>query len=316
VRVLFFGTPVFAARQLEALLAEHRFQVGAVITQPDRPAGRGGAVCSSPVKDTAVSRNIPVFQPHCLKQEWPALRAALSPLGAWDIGVVAAYGQLLPSELLKLPRAGCINIHASLLPRWRGAAPIQRAILAGDRETGVCLMRMERGLDSGPVFSVTRVAISDEDDYGALHDRLAAAGAALLARDLEPICAGEIRPIPQRAAEACYAPRIMPAEAQIDWRRPAVEISRMVRAFCPTPGAFSRLGGEILKIFKARPNGAAAAPGPPGEVVSIDCGSVQVRCGDDIVIAVDELQPAGKRRMSAADFIRGRSRLRGVVLGE
>jgi len=250
------------------------------------------------VKRLALSKGLEVLQPQTLRDE-PLLRR-LAGVRA-DAMVVAAYGQLLPSGALEAARHGALNIHASLLPRWRGAAPIQRALLAGDRSTGVSIMQMDAGLDTGPVFMQRAVPIGDDDDTGTLHDRLAALGAEVLLEVLGGIEAGSARAQAQPAQGVTYARKIEKAEARIDWRRSATEIERAVRAFRPAPGAATRLGGEALKIWRVR---LAPGVGSAGSVLKGD-GVLEVACGEG-ALAIDELQPAGGRRMPAAEFLRGR----------
>jgi len=316
MNVLFFGTPDFAVPPLEALLAMPNARVGAVITQPDKPAGRGGVITPPPVKRVAMARGIPVFQPHSLKREFSTLQADLTDLGPFDIGVVVAFGQLLPVDVLEFPRHGCVNIHASLLPRWRGAAPIQRAIEAGDNETGICLMQMEAGLDTGPVFSTAKTAISPTDTAQTLHDRLASMGANLLVRDLENIVSGSRVAAPQPSDGVTYAAKITPHDCQIDWTKSAQEITRKIRAFSPHPGTFSMWEGRRIKIFAAREikSSPPVTPLPPGTVISAAGGEITIQSGDH-VIALDDLQLEGKKRMSAEEFLRGRSLVPGQRLG-
>jgi len=269
-----------------------------VLTQPDRPSGRGLRSTESPVKRLAVSRGLQVLQPQALRDE-PLLRRLREARA--DAMVVAAYGQLLPPAALEAARHGALNVHASLLPRWRGAAPIQRALLAGDRETGICIMQMDAGLDTGPVFTRRAIPIGDQDDAGTLHDRLAALGADALLDVLSAIERAAAHAEAQPAQGVTYARKIDKAETRIDWRRPAVELERSVRAFRPAPGAAARLGGEALKIWRAR---VVAGAGSAGAVLRSE-GALEVACGEG-ALAVDELQPAGGRRMSAGDFLRGR----------
>lgn len=268
------------------------------MTQPDRPAGRGLRAAASPVKTLALTRNIELCQPATLRE--PALHARLKELRA-DAMVVAAYGLILPPPVLDAARNGAINVHASLLPRWRGAAPIQRALLAGDGQTGVCIMKMDAGLDTGPVFAERRVPITADDDAGTLHDKLAEVGADLLLTVLDDLAAGRAHAEPQRNDGITYAHKIEKADAHLRWERPARELERAVRAFRPAPGAAARLGDEALKIWRAR---VVAGGGEPG-TIAMEGDSVVVACGTE-ALAIDEVQPAGGRRMSAADFIRGR----------
>jgi len=263
-----------------------------VLTQPDRPSGRGLRSTASPVKQLASARSLPVFQPASFTADADIekVRAAKA-----DALVVAAYGLLLPPALLDAATLGAWNIHASLLPRWRGAAPIQRALLAGDGETGISIMRMDAGLDTGPVLLQEKIPIETGDDAGTLHDKLATLGARLMVAALERI---PDDPRPQPDEGATYARKLTREDAQIDWQRPAAEIERAVRAFRPSPGAATRLGGEALKIWRAR---VVDGRGAPGEVLS----GLVVACGEG-AIAIDEIQRAGGRRVATAEFLRGR----------
>lgn len=298
-KLYFAGTPPFARHCLEALLAH--YEVLGVFTQPDRPAGRGKRLQPSPVKQLALERGLPVLQPAKLTE--PAL---LEPLERPAAIVVVAYGLLLPQWFLDFPRHGCINLHASLLPRWRGAAPIQRAIEAGDRESGVAVMQMDAGLDTGPVWLEKRLTIGN-DNGQQLHDRLMSLGAAALLEALPLVFSGAARPQPQPAAGACYARKLTIEEAQLDWRRPAVELARQVRAFNPQPGARSQLAGETVKIHTAE-----ALPGmyKPGLIVKHDRAGVQVGTGEGL-LQLQLLQFPGKRPATAADLLNGRQDLTG-----
>ncbi|MGQ9684843.1 MAG: methionyl-tRNA formyltransferase [Thiobacillaceae bacterium] len=308
MRLAFAGTPEFAAVALEALHAAGH-DIALVLTQPDRAAGRGMKLKPSPVKTLARELGLPVYQPEDLKSE--AARQPIADAGC-DLMVVAAYGLILPQPVLDLPRLGCVNIHASLLPRWRGAAPIQRAILAGDRETGITLMQMEAGLDTGPILAMARLAIGPEETAGDLHDRLAALGAREIVALLPRLAAGEVMPQPQDDRLAVYAPKIGKQEAYIDWRRPAHEIERLVRAFNPHPGAWTQLGDKTLKVWRARYH---AGQGRPGEVLAATRTGIVVACGEG-ALSVLELQQAGGRRLDAAAFLAGHGLAPGVVLGE
>ena len=304
LRIVFAGTPDFAVPSLRA--AAQRGEVVAVYTQPDRPAGRGRELQASPVKLEALRRGIPVLQPESLKSELSrdALRA-LQP----DLMVVVAYGLLLPQRILEIPRFGCWNVHASLLPRWRGAAPIQRAIEAGDRETGVCLMQMEKGLDTGPVLLRQSIAIGETETGGQLHDRLSELGAQVLADGLGLLRAG-IRPVPQPQAEegATYAHKLDKAEAKLDWRLPAVVLANKVRAFNPSPMAEAELSGERVRI-----HGAVALPlvhqATPGTVLAAGRDGIDVACGEG-ALRVRVLQRPGGKAITAADYLNARRDLR------
>ncbi|MDX5444616.1 MAG: methionyl-tRNA formyltransferase [Zoogloeaceae bacterium] len=297
LRVAFAGTPEFAAVALRAILAAG-FDVPLVLTQPDRPAGRGMKLTPSPVKSVAIDAGLPVDQPEKLRT--PEQRAALAAC-APDILVVAAYGIILPAEALTIPRLGCINIHASLLPRWRGAAPIHRAIEAGDAETGITIMQMDEGLDTGAMLLERAIPIAPEDTTGTLHDRLAALGGELVVEALQRLSAAPLPATPQPTGGVTYAAKIGKAEALIDWREPAEVVARRVRAFNPSPGAVSDLRDTSVKLWRATP---VAGSGVSGEVLAADREGVVVACGNG-AIRVTELQRPGSRRMGAEDFLRG-----------
>ena len=303
LRVAFAGTPDFSVPALEALVASRHAVVG-VLTQPDRPKGRGRQITAGPVKAAALAHGIPVAQPLSLKD--PAGRAELE---AWrpDVLVVVAYGLILPPAVLALPRLGCINIHGSLLPRWRGAAPIQRAILAGDSCTGVTIMLMDVGLDTGPMLLKQEIPIESTDTGGSIHDRLSVSGASALLEALESYSAGTLKPIPQPAEGVTYASKIEKSEALLDWHRDALELDRRVRAFNPWPVAETRLEGEQLRVF-----GTAVLEGlnsteigtEPGTITAVGDSGVVVQCGRG-QLALQQLQRPGRRAVPAADFIRG-----------
>lgn len=294
-KVLFAGTPEFAVASLQALV-ESGVVPCAVLTQPDRPAGRGKQLTASPVKQFALEQGVPVMQPVTLRDD--AVVADLVALEP-DIIVVAAYGLILPKSVLEIPRAGCLNVHASLLPRWRGAAPIQAAILAGDAETGVCLMSMAAGLDCGPVYVRKAVSIGDAETAGELHDRLASMGAGLLVRHLGAIVDGELSPKQQIEDQATYAPKIKTSDAAIDWQRRADELERLVRAYNPVPGAWFMLDDERVKCWKAQR--VAAVDAAAGTVVAVAPDGIVVSCGDG-ALRIESLQRPGKRVVTAAEF--------------
>jgi methionyl-tRNA formyltransferase len=304
MKLIFAGTPEFAAAALAALISAGH-EVALVLTQPDRPAGRGMSLQASPVKQLAQAHGIPVFQPPSLKDA--EAQGVVRAVGA-EAMVVAAYGLILPQAVLDMPRFGCLNIHASLLPRWRGAAPIQRAILAGDAETGVCIMQMEAGLDTGPVLLREATAIGSEDTGATLHDRLAVIGARLIVDVVARL------PLPaqiQPDQGVTYAAKIDKAEAAIDWSCPAVQIDRQVRAFNPFPGAATSLNGAALKIWRARPEAGA---GRPGEILAVSSDGLLIACGDG-ALRVTELQKAGGKRLPVGQFLAGHPLVAGTILG-
>ena len=296
LRVVFAGTPDFSVPCLEACRASGA-EVVAVYTQPDRPAGRGRKLTPSPVKQAALAAGIAVEQPESLKsEEARATLAAYAP----DLMVVVAYGLILPRKVLAIPRLGCWNVHASLLPRWRGAAPIQRAILAGDAESGVDLMQMEAGLDTGPVLLERRTPISGEDTGGSLHDRLAALGADVLGEGLSRVMGAEtLIPRMQPEEGTTYAHKLDKAEARLDFTRPALELERQVRAFDPWPVAEGEVNGETLRIWAAR---AIEGSGATGSVLGMSREGIDIACGEG-ALRVTALQRAGGKRITAADYL-------------
>jgi len=294
MRLAFMGTPEFAVPVLRALVAAGH-EVARVYSQPPRPAGRGKALRPSPVQAAAEALGIAVETPESFRD--PAALAGFAGLDL-DAAVVVAYGQILPQAALDAPRHGCFNLHASLLLRWRGAAPIQRAIMAGDAETGVCAMRIEAGLDSGPVLACAATPIKPEDTAGTLHDRLAEMGAALMVRVLAAVAAGTAKVTPQPEAAVTYARKIDKAEARVDWTRPAAELGAHVRGLSPFPGAWCAIGGERVKLLLAVPE---AGSGAPGEVLD---DALLVACGTG-ALRLMTLQRAGKGAMDAATFLNG-----------
>ena len=297
LKIIFAGTPEFAVLALSALLGSpHR--VVAVYTQPDRPAGRGRKLMPGPVKKLAQEKDLPVYQPARLKSEEDLAR--LESQGA-DLMVVAAYGLLLPARVLEAPRLGCVNIHASLLPRWRGAAPIQRAILAGDRQTGISIMQMDAGLDTGAVLHTLGCPIGPRETGGSLHDKLAALGARALMEALPGIAARSIVPREQEQAAASYARKLEKSEARLDWSRSAAELDRQVRAFNPWPVAQAELAGNVVRIWDALPL-RGRPQGRAGAVIGDGPAGIDVATGDG-VLRIMKLQMPGKRVLAAADFL-------------
>jgi methionyl-tRNA formyltransferase len=316
-RIVFMGTPEFAVPSLSALL-EGGYRVAAVVTQPDRPKGRRRELTPPPVKVFALQRGLPVLQPEKLRApEAMAELAALAP----DLIVTAAYGQILPKAALELPRFGCVNVHGSLLPKYRGGAPIQRAVMNGETETGVTLMYMAEGLDTGDMIAQAAVPITDEDTSGTLFDRLSRVGADLLVEWLPAILSGSAPRVPQDERLATYAPNLTREDERIDWSRPSRALFNQVRGLYPAAGAFSFLAGDVFKVWgirvpeaddgQLRPEWAAM---PPGSVLDSGPFGIRVRSGDGSVV-LTEVQPAGRKALPAADFARGARLAPGTVLG-
>ncbi|KAF0099211.1 MAG: methionyl-tRNA formyltransferase [bacterium] len=297
MRLLFAGTPEFAAAALKALIASGH-DIPLVLTQPDRPAGRGMKLRMSAVKELALAHGLNVAQPENLKTE-----AARQPIrdAAAEVMVVAAYGLILPQAVLDLPALGCVNIHASLLPRWRGAAPIHRAIEAGDAETGITLMQMDKGLDTGAMLRRATLPILAGDTTGSLHDKLAELGAREIVALLPELAAGRVAATPQDDALATYAGKIGKDDARLDWSLPAAALDRRIRAYDPFPGAFCLLDGEPLKIWRARP---VAGSGEPGTLLAVDRHGIRVACGEG-ALEIGEVQKAGGKRLPVAAFLAG-----------
>ncbi len=308
LQIIFAGTPAFAAVALHRLL-EAEYKISAIYTQPDRPSGRGRRLTPSPVKVIATTHGLPVYQPLSLKDK--AAQAQLAAL-APDLMIVAAYGLLLPATVLDIPRLGCINIHASLLPRWRGAAPIQRALLAGDEKTGVSIMQMETGLDTGPVLSTLSSPIQPDDTTATLHDRLAELGAKALLHCLPLIATGHALATSQDEAQACYASKIRKEEAWLDWSLPAVFLERQVRAFNPWPVAQTQINGHSLRVWSAvaLPQTDAARP---GTVLTVSKTSIDIATGEGILRLL-EVQPAGGRAMPVQAYLNAHRLTPGLLL--
>jgi len=317
ISIIFFGTPEFAVPSLEALLALPHCRVRLVVTQPDKPAGRGNKLRCSNIKQVALQHALPVLQPDNIRRAEDDFLAAAGRYGPFDIGVVVAFGQILPVAVLALPRHGCINVHASLLPRWRGAAPIQRAIWHGDSETGVCLMQMDAGLDSGPLLACAKVPINEAITFGELHDELATLGANLLKENIIPLVEGKLTPVPQAKEGLTYANKISAQETLIDWSPAAVQIARQVRALSPFPGAYCLFNGQRLRIFRAQPKSLIGPESglAPGTVSTVDKDRLEVKCGSG-VLALTEVQLEGRKRLNIVDFLRGCPIAVGTLLTE
>jgi methionyl-tRNA formyltransferase len=310
MNIVFMGTPDFAVPSLRAL-AEAGFRIAACVTQPDRPKGRKGVLTPPPVKEEAIRLGIPVLQPERLRRP-DAVEAvrAYEP----DLIVTAAYGQILPKSVLDLPPLGCINVHASLLPKYRGAAPIQYAIMNGETETGVTIMYMDEGLDTGDMIAKRSIPITDEDDAGTLFDKLSVLGAELLLETLPLLAEGKAKAEPQRDEEAVYAPMLTHEDERIDWTADAGRVFNLVRALRPRPGAFTLLGGDVFKIWRCRTTeGNEGAE--PGTVIRIRPDGFAVQCGSGALF-VEEVQPAGKKAMPAGEFLKSGRLKTGDRLGQ
>jgi methionyl-tRNA formyltransferase len=312
LRIIFMGTAELACASLETLAAQPDFKIIAVVTQPDRPKGRDLKLAPSAVKETALRLGLPVLQPERARHEgFIAELRQLQP----DLIVVAAYGQILPQSILDLPRFGCLNVHTSLLPKYRGAAPIQWAILNGDLETGVTIMKMDAGMDTGPILTQHATPIRTDDNSQTLHDRLATMGAELLLTTLRDLIAGKIDPQPQPAEGASHARKITREDGRIDWTKPAGELLNRIRAFTPWPGAFTFMPGTPQPhLLKIREVDAAEGAGQPGEILKADKTGIVVACGDG-ALRISSLQREGGRRMSAGEFLTGHRLTPGEKLG-
>ena len=299
MRIVFAGTPDFAATALKALIQAGHNIVG-VYSQPDRPAGRGRKLVPGPVKQVALDADIPVFQPLSLKTE--EARQELADLKP-DVMIVAAYGLILPKSVLDIPTHGCLNIHASLLPRWRGAAPIHRAIAAGDTETGITIMQMDEGLDTGDMLLKAATPIHPDDTGGSLHDRLADLGGEAIVAALDKLQKGELNPEPQNSDDACYAHKLSKAEGHLDWQRSAVELERLVRAFNPWPGTFTDLGDQRIRIHQAEALNQNSDK-TPGTVLKRERDGIDIACAEGI-LRITRAQLPGTRAQSVNDLING-----------
>lgn len=306
MRIVFMGTPDFSVPCLEKLI-EEKYDVVGVVTQPDRPKGRKREMTPPPVKVAAQKHGIPVFQPEKIKDA-----DAVSRVLAWepDLIVTAAYGQIIPSTILDAPRYGCINVHASLLPKYRGGAPIHRAIIEGEAETGITIMYMVEKLDAGDILTQEKVRIEETDTVGTLHDKLSRVGADLLIRTIPPLVRGELTPVPQNEEESTFAPNIRREDEKINWSRSATEIYNQIRGLNPWPVAFTSWQGKVLKVWAAKPTPSdfltnlSVTASEPGEVLTVSEQGIIVNTGDG-AITLTELQPEGKRRMPVSDFVRG-----------
>jgi methionyl-tRNA formyltransferase len=310
MRVVFFGTPQFAVPTLTALLASAH-DVVAVVTQPDKPRGRGQKVSDAPVKALAIERGLPVLQPARLTRDF---EAAFAALGA-ELGVVAAYGKILPEWILAAPRFGMINVHASLLPSYRGAAPVHRAVISGDPQTGVTIMRVVPALDAGPMMARVRRPIGLNESSDVVERDLATMGASLLVQVVDDLAAGRATEEPQNDAEATYAPRLTKDEGLLDFRAPAISVHNRIRGLRPWPTAFTFVGGKRLVIHQARVSAQPAGGADPGTCVAAGADAITIACGDGRAVDVLQLQPEGKRTMGARDYLAGHGLLAGQRFG-
>lgn len=311
MKIVFMGTPAFAVPSLQMLVKEG-YEVVAVVTQPDRPQGRKKILTPSPVKEAAISLGLPVLQPERMRRsEAVAELAAFEP----DLIVTAAYGQILPKAVLDLPKNGCVNVHGSLLPKYRGGAPIQRSIINGEKVTGITLMYMAEGLDTGDMISRVKVPIEDEDTSGTLFEKLSLAGRDLLKSEMPRLIAGRVEATPQEDAEATYAPNLSREDERIDWNASSRDIYNQIRGLVPFSGGFTLWNGETFKVWASKlPASINSSDNSPGTVISVTEQGVEVKTGDGSLL-LTTVQPAGKKAMSAADFSRGGVMKPGTVLG-
>ena len=309
MKIVFMGTPEFAVPSLNALLSSKK-EITAVVTQPDKPSGRGKKLTPPPVKAAALNSGVAVLQPERIKdEEFVNTLREINP----DIIVVAAYGKILPKDIIQLPRYGCINVHASLLPKYRGAAPISWAIINGEKETGITIMQMDEGLDTGSILLQKGIEITKEDTAGTLSNKLSKIGAELLIEGLNAIEKGEIKPITQDNSKTSYAPMLKKEDGQINWTKGAEDIYNMVRGMDPWPGAFTYYKGELWKVWKVRHGDTGK--GLAGEILAADKDRIDVASKDN-VISIIEIQPANKKRMTVSVFLRGHKVEAGVILGK
>ena len=308
IRTVFMGTPEFALGTLQGLIDAGCDLVG-VYTQPDRPKGRGKQLAAPPIKELAQKYDIPVYQPTKLRA--PEAVAELQEI-APDLIVVVAYGQILPQSVLDIPKYGCINVHASLLPKYRGAAPINKVIIDGETETGITTMHMDAGLDTGDMLVKRSLVIGENETAGELHDRLALLGRETMEETLKQLCAGTLAPEKQDDDLTCYAPMMKKEDGRLDWSRTATELHNQVRGLDPWPGAYTSLNGELLKLAATH---VATGQGEPGCVITADAEGVQVACGDGVLV-IGQLQLAGRKRLNAADFLRGQPLPAGTRFGD
>lgn len=317
IKILFYGTPDFSVPVLEILCANPLYQVIGVVTQPDRPSGRGNKITPSPVKVVALGKNIPLFQPEKIRKiEAAFIEEITKTIGIPDVAVVVAFGQILPKATLAFPRHGSINIHASILPRWRGAAPIAWSIIEGDKETGVSIMQMDEGMDTGPVYEVKKFTLDAKETARTLHDKLSQLGAETINLLLQNIVTETLLPKAQPTEGVTIAPKITSTNARIDWSKPASVIERCIRAFNPFPGAFTKRSGKILKIFEAETKtlkSPVAASVKPGTIVWSDARSVEVLCGDNAALGLKVIQAEGRNKISVIEFQKGSSLSQGEL---
>jgi methionyl-tRNA formyltransferase len=301
MRIVFMGTPDFAVPALETLINE-RYHVVGVVTQPDRPKGRKKTLAPTPVKEAALKHGIPVLQPEKLKHS-----SELEQLKEWapDLIVTAAFGQLLPKEVLELPELGCINVHASLLPKYRGGAPIHQAIIDGENETGVTIMYMVQALDAGDILTQVKAPIEEQDDVASMFEKLSLSGAQLLKETLPLLQEGKLEPIPQNEGQVIYAPNIKREDEEIDWQKDGKAIYNHIRGLHPFPGSFTTVFGGVLKVWKSKKTSDQGLVQEPGTIYRLDQEGIGVTTGDGTGLLLTTIQPAGKKRMEASDFIRG-----------